>query len=80
MGIWWNDGERIWLPKEFCETRNDAKRFAVAECYSEWINIRVRTVWIVETPDPLWAGEYHYRRASHLDPPTNTIECWEIDT
>lgn len=78
MGIWWKDGERIWMPKVFRPTRNDAKYFAVAECYSEWINIRVRTVWIKEVPDQFWPNEYSYIRVDSND--KDAIECWEIDT
>ena len=78
MGIWWNDGEKIWMPKVFRQSRNDAKRFAVAECYSDWIAIRVRTVWIKEIADPLWPNEYSYRRADKTE--EGAIECWEIDT
>lgn len=78
MGIWWNDGEKIWLPKEFCPTRNDAKRFAVAECYSDWIGVRVRTVWVEEVPHELWSDEFTYRRVEKNTP--GAFECWEIDT
>ena len=78
MGIWWNDGERIWLPKEFCPTRNDAKRFAVRECYSDWILVRVRTVWVKEIPHEVFADESHYERSDRHDP--DAFECWEIDT
>lgn len=78
MGIWWNDGERIWLPKEFCSTRNDAKRFALAECMSEWVDVRVRTVWVRELPDRFWDGEFDYIRAERGE--EGAFECWEIDT
>lgn len=78
MGIWWNDGEKVWLPKAFYATRNDAKRFAVAECYSHWIDVRVRTVWVLEVPDELWPDEFLYRRSDKNTP--GVFECWEIDT
>lgn len=78
MGVWFHDAELIWLPKEFCPTRNDAKRFALAECDSDWIDVRVRTVWVKEIPHEFWTDEFDYWRVEKDAP--GAFECWEIKT
>lgn len=74
MGIWSEDGI-VWLPKRLFPTRNDAKRFAVAEMEHHWIDVRVRTKWMKHAPvSPL--DDYGY----HLAEPgeEGAFECWEI--
>lgn len=75
MGIWSSDGDRVWLPKALFPTRNDAKRFAVENCEASWIDVRVRTRWMVSAPHgPLDDFPYHLTDADD----EGAFECWEI--
>lgn len=74
MGIWSEDGT-VWLPKQLFPTRNDAKRFAVAEMDHCWIDVRVRTKWMKHAPtSPL--DDYGYHFAEPGEP--GAFECWEV--
>ena len=76
MGIWFNDGELIWLPKEFYPTRNDAKRFAVGEAGYDWIDVRVRTRWAKET-EPVGIQFDKWYGPAEKDEP-GAFEVWEV--
>lgn len=76
MGIWSDDGI-VWLPKELFPTRNDAKRFAVAEMDHEWIEVRVRTKWMKRVRLSLLDEYGYYLLASPGE--EGAFECWEIE-
>lgn len=80
MGIWSGDGV-VWLPKEHFPTRNDAKRFAVAEdIYDSWIDVRCRTEWMKPDADhedsPFDEFESYYTGA--LPGEEGAFECWRL--
>lgn len=74
MGIWADDGETIWLPKELYPTRNKAKMFAVNECGVFYSDIRVRSQWMCFLPSE--PPEIAFVRCTADDP--EAFECWEI--
>lgn len=74
MGIYADDGT-VWLPKEFHPERNGAKMWAVDNLDLVYLDIRVRTRWMVFSPE--WAGDdqpYHVCGKDHI----GAFECWEI--
>lgn len=76
MGIWSDDGT-VWLPKRLYPTRNDAKRFAVAEMFHTWIETRVRTRWMRDRAgEPGVEADYSFWLCSPDD--EGAFECWEI--
>ena len=72
MGVWTNDG--VWLPKAFCATRNEAKMWAVAHMEAVYLDVRVRTVWMVEDDEHFERGWY----IKCLPDAEGAIECWDI--
>jgi hypothetical protein len=75
MGIWSEDGDRVWLPKELFPTRSDAKRFAVMYCEATWIDVRVRTRWMAYAPHSAF-DDYPYHLTDKDD--EGAFACWEI--
>jgi hypothetical protein len=41
MGVWEDDGGRVWLPKEYYPTQADARRFMMEYCDTTYIEPRV---------------------------------------
>ena len=76
MGIWSDDGT-VWLPKKDHPKRSQAKSFAVQEMDAVYIDVRVRTRWMVRDDD---GGECGFDVCYVVCNPGDdgAFECWEI--
>lgn len=74
MGIWSDDGT-VWLPKQLFPLRSGAKMFAVDYLGHAYIETRVRTRWMVFSPEyPGDEQPYHVCAKDHI----GAFECWEV--
>lgn len=75
MGIWFDGGDIVWMPKQFYPERTRVKQWAVAnDVVDHYIDVRARTVWMRAEADGLMSEHY-------VKCPKGTegaFECWEI--
>ena len=50
MGVWCDDDETIWLPREHYPKRSQAIRWAVDQWTCDWLDVRCLSRWMRYTP------------------------------
>lgn len=84
MGVWADEGERVWLPKEHHPTRTDARRFAMSEMECGFMEVKVLSRWMRYAPyvatdegrQPIWLDDL-WTECSKDEP--NAFPVWRIE-
>lgn len=75
MGVWDEDADTIWLPREHYPKRIDAIRFAMEQWYCALPDVRCRSRWMRYQPRVV-AG---YTLDGYTDPGYSEDQWWECE-
>lgn len=84
MGVWSDDGDPVWLPREHYPTRTEARYFAMRELDAMFMEVKVLSRWMRYDPhiagtreEPLWWDDL-WVECDRSEP--NAFPVWRVES